>query len=615
MKLPHPFYLLPIRLDVQRLQQEVNSIPEAAWQAHPTGFKGNSSIRLISANGQENDDMVGKMEMTPWLEKLPYIRQILATLGLTWSRSRLMRLAPGAIVPRHSDVSYHWRNRMRFHMPVITAPEVQFECNGDTVHMESGSVWTFDNWLPHSVKNESNITRIHLVADSVGNAKLWQSLKSCNYTPGGDTKHFQPLAWQSNTAMAALKTELSEPHEVMHASEVELLIKEYLEDLPLDTANPHTNEINQQWQQVLTNLNADWRELWAMYGNSKSGWGYYSQLRDKTLYELRQIKGEAFLKSNQIEAFKAIKSGLISYLVPAVPSSSNKPADAAKGNNPLLSLRLPKPVFIVACPRSGSTLLFETLSKSPELWTLGGEAHWLIEQFPDWQPETGKVDSNRLDASTLTAKRAQEIFHSVAAKMRSFDGQPLQGHANVRWLEKTPKNALRIPLLKALFPDALFIFLWRDPRENISSIIQAWKRGGWVTYKNLPGRTEPWSLLLPPGWQEMNNKPLHEIAAFQWNQTNKIILNDLNQLPQSDWISINYTDLCSSPEKTIKAITAFAGLAMTQPLIEHCSKPLPLSKYTESVPEKNKWHRHEAEIESILDYVSSTWETLIGMDS
>ena len=29
----------------------------------------------------------------------------------------------------------------------------------------------------------------------------------------------------------------------------------------------------------------------------------------------------------------------------------------------------------------------------------------------------------------------------------------------------------------AAFPDALFIFLWRDPRENLSSIIEAWRAG------------------------------------------------------------------------------------------------------------------------------------------
>ena len=86
MKLPHPFYRLPISLDVQRLQEEVAALPEAAWHAHPTGYKGNASVRLISADGGENDDMIGDMQPTQWLDQMPYVRQILSQLGLVWSR-------------------------------------------------------------------------------------------------------------------------------------------------------------------------------------------------------------------------------------------------------------------------------------------------------------------------------------------------------------------------------------------------------------------------------------------------------------------------------------------------------------------------------------------------
>ena len=36
-------------------------------------------------------------------------------------------------------------------------------------------------------------------------------------------------------------------------------------------------------------------------------------------------------------------------------------------------------IFIVAAPRSGSTLLFETLLRSPTLWTIGGESHAIFQ--------------------------------------------------------------------------------------------------------------------------------------------------------------------------------------------------------------------------------------------
>ena len=41
-----------------------------------------------------------------------------------------------------------------------------------------------------------------------------------------------------------------------------------------------------------------------------------------------------------------------------------------------------RPVFIMSAPRSGSTLLFETLQRAPALYTIGSESHRLIESIP-----------------------------------------------------------------------------------------------------------------------------------------------------------------------------------------------------------------------------------------
>ena len=601
MKLPHPFYRLPISLDVQRLQEEVAALPEAAWHAHPTGYKGNASVRLISADGGENDDMIGDMQPTQWLDQMPYVRQILSQLGLVWSRSRLMRLEPGARVPPHSDVSYHWRNRLRLHMPIITDPAVEFQCDDQTVHMEAGSVWTFDNWRPHQVNNRSDIIRIHLVADTCGNSRLLNSLSDC--VPGNLAKcgplSYPKILWQNNASPAPLRTEHGQPHSIMPASEVELIAGGFLRDLPDAPA-----VAVQQWQHILTGLIQDWQELWSQFRDGRDGWPAYRQQKDATFAALKQIQQSVPLKSNGLEAMQAVKSGLISYLLAGPADQANpSPGVTASSQNrtaPLQSLRLPRPVFIVAAPRSGSTLLYETLSVSPHLWTLGGEAHWLIEQFSDWQPQTGAVDSNRLQADALTPERAQAMLQSIAARLRDHRGTKPSGHATLRWLEKTPKNALRIPLLKALFPDALFVHLWRDPKENIASIINAWEKGRWVTYNELPGWPGPWSLLLPPGWQSLKGKTVADIAAFQWTTTNRVILEDLARIPAHEQIRVSYSDLCSNPEKTLYKILQFAGVPLSPEIESRCSQNLPLSRYTDTPPSPEKWKHHEQDILRIL---------------
>ena len=61
MRLPKPFYRLPLRFDVERLRAEVAALPAGAWARHPNDIKGNSAARLISVDGGENDDVNGRM--------------------------------------------------------------------------------------------------------------------------------------------------------------------------------------------------------------------------------------------------------------------------------------------------------------------------------------------------------------------------------------------------------------------------------------------------------------------------------------------------------------------------------------------------------------------------
>ena len=81
------------------------------------------------------------MRPTPHLAKLPYVRQVLASFGVVWGRSRLMRLDPGAVVPEHADINYHWFYRVRVHIPIFTRPEVLFHCgNEDRAHARRRSL-------------------------------------------------------------------------------------------------------------------------------------------------------------------------------------------------------------------------------------------------------------------------------------------------------------------------------------------------------------------------------------------------------------------------------------------------------------------------------------------
>ncbi|MGB5491426.1 MAG: aspartyl/asparaginyl beta-hydroxylase domain-containing protein, partial [Woeseiaceae bacterium] len=176
MRLPRQFIKLPLSFDQQRLTEEIAQFGEDEWRAHISGFKGNSSLVLVSTNGEENDDFSGPMRPSPRLQRAPYIRQIMGRFNSVIGRSRLMRLAPGASVTKHTDAHYFWRDHLRIHIPIITTPDVAFYCDTEEVHMAAGESWTFNNWLEHSVENRSEHARIHLVIDTVGSSELWRMI-------------------------------------------------------------------------------------------------------------------------------------------------------------------------------------------------------------------------------------------------------------------------------------------------------------------------------------------------------------------------------------------------------------------------------------------------------
>ncbi|MCI5166393.1 MAG: sulfotransferase, partial [Candidatus Electrothrix sp. GM3_4] len=263
-----------------------------------------------------------------------------------------------------------------------------------------------------------------------------------------------------------------------------------------------------------------------------------------------------------------------------------------------------RPLFIVSAPRSGSTLLFETLSKFKEIWTIGRESHDIEKDIPYLHPSSHNYISNRL--TDLPPDISDEIKKWFTRQLRDRNGKfcfmrSATSSAPVRFLEKTPKNALRIPFWKKVFPDAKFIFLYREPRENISSMLEGWRSNRFLAYRDMPGWPyKEWHFLLPQGWKKCADRPLAEIAAYQWNAANQTILDDLHTLHEEDWCFLTYKELVQAPEETVQKITDFAGIRWDSHSARTVSGPLPLSSMVVSPPSTDKWHKYSEELSPFL---------------
>lgn len=270
-----------------------------------------------------------------------------------------------------------------------------------------------------------------------------------------------------------------------------------------------------------------------------------------------------------------------------------------------------RPVIILAAPRSGSTMLFETLMQSADFWTIGGESHGVFESIREFNPLSGTCDSNALAAEDVTPAIRSQIHTSFLSELRNSRGeryfsQPEASRVKPRLLEKTPKNAVRVPMLNEVFPDAMFIYLYRNPRENISSMIDAWQSGRFVTYRNLPGRRGPWSLLLPPGWQKHHESTVGQLAAFQWQAANMAILRELHKLDRKRWTAVSYGQQVDSTRETVQRVCEFCGVSPDDILASLSGKGLTLSRYTLSTPATDKWHKNALALAELVPGLADT---------
>lgn len=275
---------------------------------------------------------------------------------------------------------------------------------------------------------------------------------------------------------------------------------------------------------------------------------------------------------------------------------------------------LRRPVFIVSAPRAGSTLLFHELARVPGFWSIGGESHGIYRAFPHLRAENQDFDSGRLTAGHASGETAVLMRACFALLLRNHKGRPylqlpVPRPASITLLEKTPRNSLNIPFLLRLFPEARFVFLHREARENIASIVEAWKlgleTGRFVTFRDLPGwDREAWCFLLPPGWRELVGKSLHEIAAFQWAATNDAIVSELQKLPRHQWHELSYAQLLDSPQEALNGVANFAGLASAQSGIN--VPEMAISATAITAPDPEKWRVHEEKINALYSTLRHT---------
>lgn len=80
-------------------------------------------------------------------------------------RVLLVKLKANTNIGTHIDYGESLINCKRTHIPIITNEKVKFTIAGEIKYLKEGEIWEIDNTKEHSVDNNSNEDRIHLILD------------------------------------------------------------------------------------------------------------------------------------------------------------------------------------------------------------------------------------------------------------------------------------------------------------------------------------------------------------------------------------------------------------------------------------------------------------------
>jgi hypothetical protein len=586
-ELSHSPQKLSFSFDASRLAAVIARFAEQEWRAGTVEPAGHAAAYLVAVGGVANPGyaLAGPMLPTPLLERCPEFLALLEALAVPVSRCRLLRLAAETAVPPSADHGYHAFRRWRIYFPIVTEAKVSLVYHDNTWPLAAGEAWLCDPSQPHGFRNDSGEDCIHLAVD-------------LRELPRFGAEAARTLAFEPYRFEVLEPAECSELATAM-LSEVERNHMPEAERLAL--------------AERLRGFGQNWERCFQDYGHAAAGELAYRDLLLDFEEGIAPLARPWLWEGRGEYAIDV----LLSMLKMAPEGPQKKPDPRLALGRRLRMARRPvssgpppvfdRPLFIISAPRSGSTLLFETLAGFPELWTIGEESHELIEGLPELHPAAHGYASNRLTALDATPEVVASLQERFTRQLLNRDGQAYaslpeeQRPERVRLLEKTPKNALRIPFLRAAFPGARFLVLYRRPEETLVSILDGWRSRRFVAYQPLPGWPHrAWKFLLVPGWEDLAGKPLVEVAAHQWRMAYRTILDDLLELPPASWRLIRYAELVAEPRQSLERIAEFCGLETDERVTSMLAEGLPLSSMTFSAPDPDKWRRQAAALAEVL---------------
>jgi hypothetical protein len=215
-----------------------------------------------------------------------------------------------------------------------------------------------------------------------------------------------------------------------------------------------------------------------------------------------------------------------------------------------LNVRAEAPVFVLGCPRSGTTVLYHMLLSAGNFAVYRTESN----VFSVLQPRFGSLRSKNnlrqllpmwlksklFQATGLEGTQIREQLmrecHSAGDFLRIVMEETARRQGVERWADCTPDHLLYIPEIKRQIPNALVVHIIRDGRDVALSYVKQ----GWA---------------YPFPW---DRKERLSVAGLFWEW----IVGRGRKFGRTlgaDYYELHYEDLVEKPHETLRALGEFVG--------------------------------------------------------
>ncbi len=196
-------------------------------------------------------------------------------------------------------------------------------------------------------------------------------------------------------------------------------------------------------------------------------------------------------------------------------------------------------VFVISPPRAGSTLLQRMLGVHAEIFThpephlISPIAHLGVYANVDKAPYDHINAAEAMKSFIAELPNGeQDYVDALRAYCDTLYGRMLSTSESSYFLDKTPANALVLPFLERVYPDAKYVVLTRHPLAVFSSFANSFFNGDWQAAHD---------------FNPILERYVPAMARFIRDRTVPLL-------------HVAYEDLVMEPEPVLERIFAFLGL-------------------------------------------------------